>query len=103
MRRLAVITAAIAISFCLPLVAIAGTDLVFSDTQGHWAQAAIARAAEQDLMHGIGENEQGELLFTPEGAVTRSQAAAILTELSAWIMVIKSSKKSPCQQTIIRM
>lgn len=95
MRRLAVITAAIAISFCLPLVAIAGTDLVFSDTQGHWAQAAIARAAEQDLMHGIGENEQGELLFTPEGAVTRSQAAAILTRAFGLDYGDKEFEKEP--------
>lgn len=78
MRRFAVITVAISMSLCLPSVATASTDMVFSDAQAHWAQSSIARAAEQNLMQGIGKNEQGELLFAPERAVTRSQAAAVL-------------------------
>ena len=78
MRHLATIAVVVTILICLPATASAETDLMFSDTKGHWAEKSIARAAEHNLMQGIGQNEQGEILFAPDSLVTRAQAAAVL-------------------------
>lgn len=78
MRHLATMAVVITLLIYLPFAASADTDLMFSDTKGHWAEKSIAKAVEQNLMQGIGKNEQGEFLFAPDSLVTRSQAAAVL-------------------------
>jgi hypothetical protein len=77
-RRLAAIAIVITILVCLPGIASADTDPFFSDIKGHWAEKSIAKVVEQNLMQGIGRNEQGDNLFAPDSLVTRSQAAAVL-------------------------
>jgi len=78
LKRLAAIAAVVSFTLCMPSMVTASSDLDFSDTRDHWAQAYIAKAVEQNLMQGIGKNEQGEMLFAPNEVVTRAQAAAVL-------------------------
>lgn len=94
-KRFTAITAALSLTLCFPSMATANTDLVFSDTEGHWAQMSIARAAEQNLMQGIGKNQQGDLLFAPNELVTRSQAAAVLERAFAFDYGDKQFVKEP--------
>ncbi|HQA08297.1 MAG TPA: S-layer homology domain-containing protein [Syntrophomonadaceae bacterium] len=78
LKRFAAIIAAISFLFFMPSQVIASSDLIFSDTKDHWAQSYIAKAAQQNLMQGIGKNEQGDIIFAPNELVSRSQAAAVL-------------------------
>lgn len=76
LKRFTAVASIVLITFFMPSSVMASS--VFVDTTGHWAELYINKAAEQNLMHGIGENERGELLFAPEEKVNRSQAAALL-------------------------
>lgn len=51
------------------------TESEFSDTNGHWAQAAIDRWCE----YGVVQGKNGS--FDPDGSLTRAQMAIILTRL----------------------
>jgi hypothetical protein len=63
-----------------PLVAMAspGSDGVFVDVQGHWAETVIENAYKSGLMMGMGVNESGFKIFAPEEAVNRYQLAVVL-------------------------
>jgi len=94
-KRFAAITAAMSLTLCLPGMASASSDLVFSDTREHWAQNYIAKAAQQNLMQGIGKNEQGDMLFAPNQLVTRSQAAAVLERAFGFEFAEQQSAQKP--------
>jgi len=51
---------------------------VFVDIQGHWAASEIEAAYEQGLMQGIGTDESGYKVFSPEANVNRFQLAAVI-------------------------
>lgn len=82
-KRFTAISAVITFTLCMPGIASASSDQIFSDTRDHWAQTYIAKAAEQQLMMGIGKNERGEMIFAPNQLVTRSQAASVLARAFA--------------------
>lgn len=50
----------------------------FIDTQGHWAQKNISAVCNLGLMSGMGVNEQGHKVFSPDSLVNRAQLAVIL-------------------------
>ncbi len=53
----------------------------FSDLQRHWAQADISAVYELGLMNGMGENEQGEQVFSPDGLLSRAQLAVLMQRI----------------------
>ncbi|MDF2925365.1 MAG: S-layer domain protein [Paenibacillaceae bacterium] len=52
---------------------------ILSDMNGHWAQAAVAEAAELGLVEGYGDGT-----FKPEKPVTRAEFAALLVRATGW-------------------
>lgn len=78
-KRLIAITAAVSM-LAAPAAAIGAPDPSrFADIKGHWAEPVITEAVQADLMQGIGENAQGQIIFAPTGLVSRAQAASALT------------------------
>lgn len=57
----------------LPMSAFAAN---FSDTEGHWAEAAIDRWSSYGVVNGVGDGK-----FDPDGTMTRAQAAQVFTKL----------------------
>ncbi|HHV70989.1 MAG TPA: hypothetical protein GXX38_00070, partial [Clostridia bacterium] len=58
----------------------AGSGKVFSDTAGHWAQAAIATAYANNIISGYSDT-----MFGPDDPITREQMA---------VMIVKAAKLS---------
>lgn len=58
---------------CVPSVSAAESG--FSDTQGHWAEAAIHRWSGYGVVQGYGDT------FQPDASVTRAQMATILANV----------------------
>ena len=52
-------------------------NVEFSDTEGHWAESAIARCAAYGILTGTGGDR-----FEPESPLTRAMAAAILHRMA---------------------
>ena len=48
----------------------------FLDTEGHWAEASIDKAAEKGIVNGFDDNT-----FKPDDGVTRAQLCAIIDRL----------------------
>ncbi|MFC0216381.1 S8 family serine peptidase [Paenibacillus chartarius] len=60
----------------------------YTDIANHWAQATISRLSEQHIIEGYGHYS-----FRPDGAITRAEAAAVLTRAFRW------SKEDPLHFT----
>ena len=58
---------------CVPSVLAA--EIGYSDTQGHWAEAAIKRWSGYGVVQGYGDT------FRPDASVTRAQMATILANV----------------------
>ncbi|MNJ57013.1 Endoglucanase precursor [compost metagenome] len=54
---------------------------MFSDTQGHWAQDAIAAARNHGLIQGYSND-----MFAPNEPITREQMAVILAKAHAYAL-----------------
>jgi len=50
----------------------------FVDLLGHWAQKNVSAVCNLGMMSGMGENEQGSQVFSPDGLVNRAQLAVVL-------------------------
>jgi hypothetical protein len=50
----------------------------FTDVQGHWAQKNISAVCNLGLMSGMGRNERGYKVFSPNSLVNRAQLAVVL-------------------------
>lgn len=57
----------------------ASPEVMFSDTQGHWAQDAIAAARNHGLIQGYSND-----MFAPNEPITREQMAVILAKAHAY-------------------
>lgn len=64
--------------FYFPSAATAATTGDFADIKGHWAQQEIQACAQLGLMCGIGTNQAGERLFSPDAMVGNAQLAVAL-------------------------
>ena len=71
-KLLAIATCLCMLTSLLPAVALAAE---YSDTDGHWAEEAIARWSDAGVVQG--SNGQ----FNPEGVMTRAEAAQVFTNL----------------------
>mgnify|MGYP003812739293 FL=1 len=53
----------------------------FNDVQGHWAQKNISAVCNLGLMSGMGVNERGHKVFSPNSLVNRAQLAVMLQRI----------------------
>ena len=68
---------AILLIVCLVIsIAPAALAAGYDDTDGHWAEGSIERWASYGIIEGVGDGE-----FSPDGTMTRAQAAAIFARL----------------------
>ncbi|NLO21464.1 MAG: DUF4163 domain-containing protein [Syntrophomonadaceae bacterium] len=54
------------------------SNQVFIDTKGHWAESEIDLAYNQGLMQGMGVDQYGSRLFSPEAYANRFQLAVVM-------------------------
>lgn len=80
MKRFLSLLLVMSILLCYPVAAMARTTGEFADIKGHWAEQQIQACAQLDLMHGIGVNQAGEMLFAPDALVSNAQAAVVLQQ-----------------------
>lgn len=73
-KGLASLLAAVMLLGLLPLGAFAAESSSFTDVEGHWGAASIAKAVDAGLFTGIDETT-----FSPDGGMTRAMFVTVLS------------------------
>lgn len=71
-HSLSLVALALTVQMMLPAGAFAA---IFSDVQGHWAQANIQKLSQENVLGGYPDGS-----FKPEGVVTRAEFSAVLVK-----------------------
>ena len=74
--RKRLISVAVALCLVVSLATTAAFAASFTDTEGHWAEEAITRWSEYDVVNGTSETT-----FSPDNSMTRAQAAQVFVNL----------------------
>lgn len=69
---------AVLLSLCMvmALIPVSAMAKEFDDTQGHWAEEAIDRWSDANVVVGVGDNQ-----FDPDGDMNRAQGAQVFANL----------------------
>lgn len=80
MKRLISFLLMISLICGYPAIAAAQTAGSFTDIHGHWAEQEIQSCAQLGLMSGVGTNQAGGKLFSPDTMVTHAQLAVVMQQ-----------------------